>query len=178
MRLSINLVATPDRAHRVPVVVAWGLTGLVVALTALLVVDALQARQDLPDLRARVARLDAQRATVEPVQLPTASELHAMQRRIAFLNGLDAQRGLSATDFLAWLGSRLPDDVRLSSLSHRPRSGEAVLVAESPRATSLTTFLLRLEDDPRVAEVTLSRQSARSEAGSGGQVEVRLRFKP
>lgn len=178
MKLTTNLIATPDRCHRLPMTACWGLAGALAAAAALLVVDMRQAGDDLPDLRARLAQLNAQHAATEPVDLPATTELHAMQQRVAALNGLDAHRGFAASEFLAWLEARLPDDVRLTSLSHRPRSGEAVLVAESSQAASLTTFLLRLEDDPRVAEVTLSRQSGRAEANPGGQVEVRLRFRP
>jgi hypothetical protein len=84
-------------------------------------------------------------------------------------------RGWSTPQLLAWLGRQLPENVYLVSMYHRPREGEALLVAESPSAEALTGFLLRLEKEPRFAEVLLSKQGVRS-AGTV-QFEIRVRWK-
>jgi hypothetical protein len=102
------------------------------------------------------------------------------------LNKLAGLRGWTTPQLLGWLGGELPDNVYLVSVHHKPREGEALLVAESPSAEALTTFLLRLEREPRFAEVLLSRQGAAGAAvgaavgassGSLVQFEIRVRWK-
>ena len=95
-------------------------------------------------------------------------------------NKVSGIRGWGTPRLLGWLGGQLPDNVYLVSLAHKPREGEALLVAESASAEALTAFLLRLEKEPRFAEVLLAKQGARARPGlprcssrsaSGGKLE-------
>lgn len=178
MKLTVNLAPPPDRWHRLPVIVLWSLAGGLLVAAALFLVDALAGRAELPRLNQRLALLDGQRAAIAAPALPPPSELAELGRRVAFLNQIGERRGWDPSEFLAWLERHQPDDVRLLSLQFRGRAGEAVIVAESAHVASLTTFLLRMEREPRFAEVMLNRQGGRGEGGGGSQVEVRLRFKP
>jgi hypothetical protein len=101
-----------------------------------------------------------------------------MRQRVYALNKLSGLRGWGTPQLLAWLAERLPRNVNLVSLHHKPREGEALLVAESPSAESLTGFLLQLEEEPRFAEVLLSRQGTRGARGAAiVQFEIRVRWK-
>jgi hypothetical protein len=90
---------------------------------------------------------------------------------------VSALRGWSTPQLFDWLGARLPDNVQLVSLHHRPREGEALLVAEAQSAEALTAFLLALEREPRFAEVLLAKQGAAAGSASAVQFEIRVRWK-
>jgi hypothetical protein len=125
-----------------------------------------------------LARIEERLAPAAPREaLPPASELDSLRQRVQALNKLSGMRGWSTPQLLAWLGAQLPDNVYLVSLHHKPREGEALLVAESTSAESLTGFLLRLEKEPRFAEVLLSKQGVRGAEGAGAvQFEIRVRW--
>lgn len=182
MRITASFV---DSRPRLALPLAWTLWTLAAVLAgsaAWLVVAALELRADAPRLQTRLARVEAQLAGAAKENLPPASELEALRRRVGALNRLSGLRGWTTPQLVRWLAGELPDNVYLVSLHHRPREGEALLVAESPSAEALTAFLLRLEREPRFAEVLLSRQGAAG-AGSGTsgaglvQFEIRVRWK-
>ena len=132
----------------------------------------------LATAQARLARVEEQLAAVSPQDALPAAELESLHRRIQALNKVSGIRGWSTPRLLGWLGGQLPDNVYLVSLAHKPREGEALLVAASPSAEALTAFLLRLEKEPRFAEVLLAKQGARGAPGAAAvQFEIRIRWK-
>jgi len=167
-RLALALAAT-----------AWtAALGLAVA-AAWLALDALALRVERPRLEARLERVEAQLAAAGPrEELPPAADMESLRRRVQALNKLSGMRGWGTPQLLGWLGRQLPDNVYLVSLAHKPREGEALLVAESTSAEALTAFLLRLEQEPGFAEVLLAKQGARAAPGAPTvQFEIRLRWK-
>lgn len=174
------------RASFVPPVrpLVWPLAALLVTVTGVALAGAaalaLQAQAlaaETPRLEARRARLDAElKGAAQTAALPPMQDLSALRERIAGLNKLGGTRGWRPTELLAFLERSVPSEAWLASLQHRPREGEVLLVAEAPSAEILTTFLLRLEREPRFAEVLLARQGTR-QAGTGlvVQFEIRLR---
>ena len=186
MRITASFPSERPRLTGVAVAGSW-LAALALALAAAwLLVAAFDMRAERPRLDARLTRVDEQLAAAKPRQdLPAGAELESMRQRVSALNRLSGMRGWATPQLLAWLGEQLPDNVYLVSLNHRPRDGEAQIVAESHSAESLTAFLLRLEREPRFSEVLLSRQGARGVQVAGGapgasaiQFEIRLRWKP
>jgi Fimbrial assembly protein (PilN) len=149
-------------------------------LAAWLAIDGFDSRAERPRLEARLARAQEQlSAAASGESLPAAAEMEALRRRVQALNKVSGLRGWGTPQLLGWLGNQLPDNVYLVSLAHKPRDGEALLVAESPSAEALTRFLLRLEKEPGFAEVLLSKQSARGGPGAAAvQFEIRVRWKP
>jgi hypothetical protein len=180
MRISAHLPCDRPRLALPLVALLWASALGLVGLAAWLASDALDQRAERPRLEARLARVQEQLSvatTSEP--LPAAADMEALRRRVQALNKVSGVRGWGAPQLLGWLGNQLPDNVYLVSLAHKPRDGEALLVAESPSAEALTRFLLRLEKEPGFAEVLLSKQGARGGAGAPAvQFEIRVRWKP
>jgi len=185
MRITASFPSARPRLTGFTVAGSW-LAALALALAAAwLLLAAFDMRAERPRLEARLKRVDEQLAAAKPRHdLPAGAELESMRQRVSALNRLSGMRGWATPQLLAWLGEQLPDNVYLVSLNHRPREGEAQLVAESHSAESLTAFLLRLEREPRFSEVLLSRQGARGVQAAGGapgpsaiQFEIRLRWK-
>jgi hypothetical protein len=180
MRLSASLLPAPLRLAIPLAAGLWLLSVGLVALAVVLVVDAAAMRGEQPRLEQRLAQLNAQvRAATPEAGMPPAAELEALRRRVGALNGLSGVRGWSTVQLLAWFEPRLPDNVQLVSLHHKPREGEVLLVAESTSAAALTAFLLKLEKEPQFTEVLLSKQGTRGAPGSTGlQFEMRVKQKP
>jgi hypothetical protein len=137
----------------------------------------MELREERPKLEARLARVEAQAEAAPAAPLPAPKELAALRARVQALNQVSALRGWSTPQLFDWLGARLPENVHLVSLHHRPREGEALLVAESQSAEALTAFLLALEREPRFAEVLLAKQGAAAGTASAVQFEIRVRWK-
>lgn len=183
MRIDADFIAARPRLARPLAAALWGLAVLLGFAAAWLAAGVLEMRAERPRLEARLARVQAQAAAAAPREpLPPLAELEQLRERVQALNKLSGLRGWATPRLLAWLEARLPDNVHLVSLHHKPREGEALLVAESPQAEALTAFLLRLEREPGFAEVLLSKQgaSSRGEPGAGAhavQFEIRVRWK-
>jgi len=176
MKITANFSATRPRLA-LPLVAALWISALAfAALTGGLAMSVFDMRSERPRLESRLARVEEQLAAAAPSQpLPPPAELESLRRRVSALNRLSGMRGWSTPQLLGWLGRQLPENVYLVSLYHKPREGEALLVAESSSAEALTGFLLRLEKEPRFAEVLLSKQGVR---GAGAvQFEIRVRWK-
>jgi hypothetical protein len=155
----------------------WMLAVALAGLAAFLGMRAADMRDERPRLEARLERLETQAApSAARSSPPPSEELHALRERVRALNKLSGLRGWSTPQLLGWLGARLPDNVYLVSLHHKPRDGEALLVAESASAEALTTFLLRLEKEPGFAEVLLSKQGRSGSSGDVVQFEIRVRW--
>ena len=180
MRLTANLLSAPSRLATPLAASLWLTSAGLVTLAVVLAVDVAGMRAEQPRLEERLVRLDAQVQAATPAAgIPPDTELETLRRRVSALNGLAGVRGWSTVQLLAWLEPRLPDNVQIASLHHKPRDGEVLLVAESGSAEALTAFLLKLEKEPQFSEVLLSKQGARSAPGATGlQFEVRVRQKP
>jgi hypothetical protein len=180
MRITANFPAARPRLT-LPMACALWLSALALAaVAAWLAANLLEIRAERPRLESRLARVEEQLAAAAPkTPLPPAGELDSLRQRVSVLNKLSGMRGWATPQLLGWLSAQLPDNVYLVSLHHKPREGEALLVAESPSAEALTGFLLRLEKEPRFAEVLLSKQGARGAPGAAAiQFEIRVRWKP
>ena len=176
MRITATFVDSRPRLGAPLAWTLWALAAVLAGAAAWLAAAALELRAEVPRLQTRLARVEAQLAEAPRQALPPVAELEALRRRVGDLNRLSGVRGWTTPQLVRWLAGELPDNVYLVSLHHRPREGEAMLVAESPSAEALTGFLLRLEREPRFAEVLLSRQGAASGAGLV-QFEIRVRWK-
>jgi hypothetical protein len=158
----------------------WGCALTLALSAAWLAAAAIEMRGEQPRLEARLAGVEEQLAAAAPRRpLPAAADVDALYRRVQTLNKLSGIRGWGTPRLLGWLARQLPDNVYLVSLAHKPREGEALLVAESPSAEALTAFLLRLEKEPGFAEVLLAKQGTRGAPGAGAavQFEIRIRWK-
>jgi hypothetical protein len=176
MKIATDLLRARPR-FAIPLAVALWLAAVACALLAAwIALRAAELRDERPRLEQRLARAQAQAAAAAlAAPLASPAELSALRERVRTLNKVSGLRGWSTPQLLDWLGARLPDNVYLVSLHHRPREGEALLVAESASAEALTGFLLSLEREPRFAEVLLSKQGAA--AGALVQFEIRVRWK-
>ena len=179
MRIQVDLIVARPRAALPLAISAWVLCLALVATAVVLILDATEMRAETPRLEERLSRL---REQIDGIALresvPPAVELEAMRRRVSALNAFSGIRGWSTPQLLAWFEQRIPDNVSLVSLHHKPRDGEVLLVAESPSVEALTALLLRMEKEPRFSEVLLSKQGSRSGAGAPAlQFEVRARQK-
>lgn len=180
MKIGADFLAARPRLAAPLAVGLWAAAALFAALAAALALRASELREERPRLELRLARIEAQAASAAPRSpLPGAAELASLRQRVQAFNKLSGLRGWSTPQLLAWLGGKLPDNVYLLSLHHKPREGEAQLVAASPSAEALTHFLLRLEKEPRFAEVLLSKQGASGARGAGEvQFDIRVRWNP
>jgi hypothetical protein len=180
MRISAHLSSHRPRLALPLAALLWASSLGFVALAAWLAMDGFDLRAERPRLEARLARVQEQLSAAaggEP--LPAAAEMDALRTRVQALNKVSGVRGWGTPQLLGWLGTQLPDNVYLVSLAHKPRDGEALLIAQSPSAEALTGFLLRLEKEPGFAEVLLSKQGARGEPGAAAvQFEIRVRWNP
>ena len=179
MRISAHLSSNRPRLARPLAALLWASALGFAGLAAWLAMDRFDIRAERPRLEARLARVQEQlSATASGEPLPAAAEMEALRERVQALNKVSGLRGWGTPQLLGWLGNQLPDNVYLVSLAHKPRDGEALLVAESPSAEALTRFLLRLEKEPGFAEVLLSKQGARGGPGAAAvQFEIRIRWK-
>lgn len=178
MKITASFIPARPRLALPLAAALWG-CALASALAACwFALAALDLRAERPRLEARLARAEEQLSAASRDPLPAPAELDSLRRRVQTLNKLSGMRGWGTPQLLGWLGGQLPDNVYLVSLAHRPRDGEALLVAESPSAEALTAFLLRLEKEPGFAEVLLARQGARGAPGAAAvQFEIRIRWK-
>ena len=176
MRITANFAAARPRLAPLLVVALWISALVFAALAGGFTLSVFDMRAERPRLESRLTRVEEQLAAAAPRQpLPPPAELESLRRRVSALNKVSGMRGWGTPQLLGWLGGQLPENVYLVSLYHKPREGEALLVAESPSAEALTGFLLRLEKEPRFAEVLLSKQGIR---GAGAvQFEIRVRWK-
>lgn len=179
MRITASFVASRP-VLALPLVAVLSASALIFVIVGIwLVAGVIDMRSERPRLEARLARISEQISSVAPHDpLPPASNLESMRQRVYTLNKLSGVHGWSTPQLLAWLEGQIPESVHLVSLHHKPRDGEALLVAESYSAEALTNFLLRLEKEPHFSEVLLSKQGTRSAPGSNAvQFEIRLRWK-
>jgi hypothetical protein len=180
MRITANFIAARPRLGLPLAGALWASALAFGVLAGWFTLGIFDMRAEYPRLQSRLATIEEQLAAAAPREpLPPRSELESLRQRVQAINKLSGLRGWGTPQLLGWLGTRLPENVYLVSLYHKPREGEALLVAESPSAEALTGFLLRLEKEPRFAEVLLSKQGARGVPGAGAvQFEMRVRWKP
>ena len=180
MRITTNF---SDAARPNVALVAGALWLILIACSGMgawIVTDTAALREDLPGLRKWAARLNqpAKSAAGEANAMQN-SALIAARERLARINAISQTRGASTAAVLAMLETLLPDDVWLSSLTHRARDGELLLVVDAAGADPLAKFLRRLEGQPMFGEVLLTRQTQPTSDGpSGLRSEIRVKVKP
>lgn len=175
MKLTTNFVTSPVRWVRPMTTVLWGLTGLAAVLALWLVQAAIEAHHEIPALRERLAQLEQRKRAVPTTEKPPLTELQDIKRRIAALNALSVNQGRPVITLLTDLEQWLPDPVWLVSLHDRVKNGEVLIVAEAHSVEPLTSFLLRLEQQPRFSEVLLVKQTPRGAQRHAIQFEIRLK---
>jgi hypothetical protein len=175
MKLQLSFTPRPWRWQWVAATSATVALGLVLG-ALLLVMRYREMGEDRSLLERRLERLSAQLQQQRSVQLPAGAARQALREKVAALNAQGAPKGWPTAQLLLWLETNMPADVRLVSLQHKARDGEALLVAESVDAASLTSFLQRLERDPAFAEVLLAKQGGRSGGDEAVRFEIRLRL--
>lgn len=176
MKITINFVARPWRWQMVAGVAGVAAVILLLAAT-LLGLQFGKLGDDRALLERRLDRVAQQIKTQPHVQLPPSAERDSLRERVAMLNAQGAAKGWSTAQLLVWLEGQMPADVRLVSIHHKSREGEALLVAESANAASLTSFLQRLEHEPAFAEVLLAKQGGRTADVDAVRFEIRLRLR-
>jgi len=176
MKLAINFVAPPWR-WQVVASVAGVLAVVLLLATTALVIQYRNISDDRVLLDRRLDRVVRQIGSQPQVELPPPAERDALRAGVAMLNAQGAARGWSTAQLLVWLEGQMPADVRLVSVHHKSREGEALLVAESTNAASLTAFLQRLEHEPAFSEVLLAKQGGRTAEVDAVRFEIRLRLR-
>lgn len=175
MKVQLNFVARPWRWQWLAG--AAGATCLVLlAGSAALALQYRDLGDELSMVEQRLSRVQRQLREKPAVALPAAAEQAQLRGRIAALNAQGAPKGWPTAQLLLWLEEHMPTDVRLVSIHHKARDGEAVLVAESTDSASLTRFLQKLEKDPAFAEVLLSKQGAPAGSNDAVRFEIRVRL--
>lgn len=177
MKLSTSFV-TPVARVVIPMVAGlWAAALAMVIVAVLLVQQAWTMRQQVPEMRDRLAQIDVRMDELKAKDSgPSIVELEGIKQRVMAINALTGIRGWPAPIMLAQLEQMLPDSVYLVSLNHKLKDGEVHLLAESRDAVALTGFLKRLEKEPHFSEVMLVRQAQRDSQGNHAiQFQVRLK---
>lgn len=179
MKISANLATSRHRLAQPLAVGLWLFSLSLSVVAVMLITETIEIRAEQPRYQTQLRQLDEQiRAVARHEPIPPTMELEAMRRRVAALNALSGTRGWDTSQLLTWFESQLPNNVYISSLHHKPREGEILLIAESLDAEALTAFLLKLENEEAFSEVLLSKQGVRSNPGSSAlQFEVRIQQK-
>lgn len=175
MKITTNFVHSPARLARPLAIGLWGLASMVALSGLSLWYAAIETRDEIPDLRERLAQLDQRRHELAAQPVLPAAELQQLKQRVATLNALSSSRGHSVGSLLADLEQWLPDQAWLVSLHNRAKEGEVLVVAESASVEPLTVFLLRLEQQPRFSEVLLVKQTPQGTSRKTIQFEIRLK---
>lgn len=154
----------------------WLLAASMVALAVFFIRDTQALRKQEPDIDARLWNLQEEETRAAKLgKLPSQSELAAMERRVHTLNAVTGIHGLDISELFILLEEQLPTDVWLISIHHKTREGETMLVAESASAESLTSFMRKLELEPRLSQVLLVRRGSRSNKGKTEAVQFEIR---
>lgn len=179
MKFETNLVARPGRLV-LPLAAAAATAAALFVVTALVMLaQAVQLGGERPQLRERLAGLVARAAETRPQSALPREELLAIRDRAAFFNKLAGVQGPPLYTVLLQLESLLPGDAYLVNLQHRRATGEVRMVAEARNADQLTAFLQRLEKQPGLGEVLLTRQGERLNQGVRRvQFELRIKAEP
>ncbi len=176
MRIPTNFVRPVQRVVAPVAAAMWVVAIIFLAGTAWLVGDAAGLRGDLPQLRTRLERVEAQKP-VAAAPLPPTQQLAEMREWVARINAAAQTRGVPTLALLADLEKQLPPDAWLTKIRHRAAEGDVQLVAVAWRADPLSEFLLRLERDPLFEEVMLLREVQAGGAKAGVQYEIRLKVR-
>jgi hypothetical protein len=170
--LRTNLASRPFYNVRVVQVVLVIATALVIALTALNVVQILRLTTSQSTLGARAAEAtrEAARLRTEAVRIRAQinpEELQVVANAAREANAIIDQRAFSWTDLLAEFEATLPPDVRITSV--QPRLDEKTffvvsIVAEARRSEDLDAFIEALEQRGTFHNV-LSRQEQTNTEG-------------
>jgi hypothetical protein len=177
MKIRANFVNTPWRWQLVASIAATiGLSFSILA--ALLWLDMRTVKSEEVQLERRLAKVSTQLHAAPRIAIPDMVTRNALQAKVEMLNRQAAAKGWPAAQLLVWLEEQAPADVHFVSIHHKTRDGEALLIAESASANSLTEFLRQLEQEPAFAEVLLSKQGGRAASADSLRFEIRVRLAP
>lgn len=174
MRIATNYVRPAQRAVIPAVTLMWAAAIALAAATVWLAYDGKKLRAEVPQLRTRLAHVDAQKPVAQ-VHLPPMKQLIEMRERVAKINAVAQTKGVPTLALLADLEKQLPREAWLTSIHHRASEGQVQLIASARRADPLSDFLLRLEHDPLFDEVMLLREVKAGGAKADVQYEIRLK---
>ncbi len=155
---------------------AWLLALIFVGLTLWFALDGRQLRREEVDLVQRATELDKKVAALPAEALPPQAELVSLRERVARVNDLSGLQGWPLPVLLSHLESWLPDRAYLVQIHHRPVMGEVQMTVESDSAETLTTLLVKLQNEPHFSEVLLTKQARRDGRG-GKRIQFELRLK-
>lgn len=178
MKLTTNFSAYPLNPTPYLLAFFWALPLIAVVIGISFLIETVQLQKEKPALQARLAQINAKRAQVTEVPLPSAPELTALKRRVATLNNLDRSRGWPLPVLLAKLEAWLPDRAYLVNIRHQRHAGEVLITAESESAEILTAFLIKLQKEEHFSEVLLTKQAQHTTQGRKRiQFDLRIREK-
>jgi Tfp pilus assembly protein PilN len=178
MKISTNFVRPVQQAV-MPVVVALWFAAFSFAAAAWWLIDGATAlRQELPQLRQRLERIETGGGAAASVQLPPAQELAQTRDRVAKINAAAQTSGAPISALLSELETLLPPEAWLTSVHHRAAEGEVLLVASAASTETLSALLLKLERDPIFEKVMLLREIQPAANGKASvQFEIRLKVR-
>lgn len=155
----------------------WGIVGILFLFAVLLVYRASQFSGETETMIARLAELEQKKQTIKVSDnAPSPAALRTLSQRISMIKLLDVSKGWSTSRLLARLESLLPNYAYLTSVHHKRKVGEVVIIAEAKRVKDLTKFLKRLELEPHFEEILLAKQLRSSRSGSEYvQFEIRIK---
>lgn len=160
MRLRTNFSLPFGRTAVFLAALGWGTALSAAAAGAWMVLDAFQAKREIPSLEEKLAALRGEpQDPAGRVEAPSEGEAGKLKSRLERLNLLKAGNGRASSTLLARLEGRLPERARLASLRYERRTGGLQLTVESGGQEDLSGFLADLEKDPLFGKVRLLQQS-------------------
>lgn len=157
--LHVNLASRPYRDRRAFSLAVVALSVLTLILMVNNIWTAVDYLSGTEDVRADMARLEAEIATVRAATAVDQKKLDAidrtdLNRRITYVNSQIAERAFSWSALLDDLERVLPEDVRITQLNPRVAPDGTVALSinlEAKRQEGIIQFLDRMLADPSFA---------------------------
>ena len=160
----------------------WAVSlSVILSLAGLLwvILNSITTRNELPELRLKLSKLETVQPVAERQAIPADRELKQTRAQVTRLNSISQGRGLATLALLSRLEALLPNDTVLVALHHRAKEGELQLLAQGASAELLSKFLQRLEEDAQLESVVLSHQKEVKEGDKVlVQFEIRAKVRP
>lgn len=171
MKITTNFVQGVQQLIVPVAAVVWLSALLMLCALVWLIVDGIGLRNELPELKEKLPKLELAAAGASNQELPPKHELLETRDQVARLNAIAQTKGLTTLALLSKLESLLPDDAVLVGVHHRAKERELLVFAQAVNAEILSKFLFRLEEDAQLESVVLTRQK---EINDGGRVIVQF----